>query len=152
MIKEILTYPKDKDILSQISEEVNWQECEELIQDLKDTLAMDKSGVGISAIQIGVPKRVCYINYLGKDLVMINPIITWKRSGPNGIKDFKEGCLSAPNTFTIVKRPQKVTCKYINEFGEEKEISEGGWLSAIIQHELDHFEGHCEVFDAVKVD
>lgn len=150
MIKEILTYPKNKDILCKKSEEANWSECAELIQDLKDTLKNSQGGVGISAIQIGVPKRVCYINYGGDEFVMINPVITWKRSGINGLKEFKEGCLSAPGVYTMVKRPQKVICKYIDENGEEKEINQGGWLSAIIQHELDHFDGDCEVFKATN--
>lgn len=144
MKKEILTYPKDKEKLSQLSEEVNWQDCQDLIQDLKDTLA-ESDGVGISAIQIGVPKRVCYINYGGQQLIMINPVITWRRSGPSGTKMFKEGCLSSPGKYVMVERAQKVICKYTNENGEEKEIGEGGWLSVIIQHELDHFEGICHV-------
>lgn len=149
MIKKILKYPEDNAVLSQISEEANWEECAELIQDLKDTLA-STDGVGISAIQIGVPKKVCYIKYGSDELIMINPIITWKRSGTSGIKEFKEGCLSVPGVYTMVKRAQKVICKYTDENGNEKEISQGGWMSAIIQHELDHFEGSCEVFKVVK--
>lgn len=149
MIKNILKYPKDNAVLSQISEEVNWKECAELIQDLKDTLA-STDGVGISAIQIGVPKRVCVIKYGGDEIIMINPVITWRRSGPTGVKEVKEGCLSAPGVYTTVKRAQKVICKYTDENGNEKEIGQGGWMSVIIQHELDHFEGSCEVFKAVK--
>lgn len=153
MIKKILTYPQDREILTLHSELVSDITCEEtqtIIQDLKDTLAEDKSGVGISAIQIGVPKRICVIRYGGKPFAMINPEITWRRSGPSGIKKFKEGCLSAPGVFTYVERPQKVVCKYYDEKGDVQEIAEGGWMSAIIQHELDHFDGWCEVFDAVK--
>lgn len=154
MKKRILTYPIDKEILTMKSIEVldiNSEETKNTIQDLKDTLATSDSGVGISAIQIGVPLRICVIRY-GKEIVMINPEITWARSGINGMKDFKEGCLSAPGVYTTVRRPQKVICKYIDENGDEQEISEGGWTSAIIQHELDHFEGYCEVFDAVNED
>ena len=146
MKKEILTYPQDKEILSQISEEVEWKDCQDLIQDLKDTLAAS-DGVGISAIQIGVPKRVCYIKYSGHDLVMINPVITWRRSGTSGKKMFKEGCLSAPGKYVMVERSQKVICQYTDENGEQKEIGEGGWISVIIQHELDHFDGSCHVFE-----
>lgn len=146
MKREILTYPKDKEILSQISEKVEWKDCQDLIQDLKDSLATT-DGVGISAIQIGVPKRVCYIKYGGKEYVMINPEITWRRSGTSGTKMFKEGCLSVPGKYVMVERSQKVICKYTDENGEQKEIGEGGWLSAIIQHELDHFDGSCHVFE-----
>lgn len=150
MIKKILIYPQDKDILLQKSEEVkNIEEVKELIQDMKDTLNSEESGAGISAVQIGVLKRVCVIKYDNKEYVLINPVITWKRSGANGIKPFKEGCLSAPGVYTIVNRPQKVVCKYLDENWEEQELNQGGWLSAIIQHELDHLDGFCEVFNAV---
>lgn len=150
MIKKILIYPQDKDILLQKSEEVkNIEEVKELIQDMKDTLNSEESGAGISAVQIGVLKRVCIIKYDNKEYVLINPVITWKRSGANGIKPFKEGCLSAPGVYTIVNRPQKVICKYLDENWEEQELNQGGWLSAIIQHELDHLDGFCEVFNAV---
>lgn len=152
MKRKILTYPNDIEILSLKSQEVTDLKDEafkQLIQDLKDTLQEDPTGVGLSAIQIGIPLRVCIINY-GKEIIMINPIITWRRSGSSGIKKFREGCLSAPEKYIEVERSQKVTCQYINENGEKKEISEGGWMSAIIQHELDHFEGICKVYELTK--
>lgn len=152
MKRKILTYPNDIEILSLKSQEVTDLKDEafkQLIQDLKDTLQEDPTGVGLSAIQIGVPLRVCIINY-GKEIIMINPIITWRRSGSSGIKKFREGCLSAPGKYIEVERAQKVTCQYINENGEKEEISEGGWMSAIIQHELDHFEGICKVYELTK--
>ena len=150
MIQEILTYPTNKDILLQKSEEVkDINEIKDLIQDMKDTLNSDSSGVGIAAVQIGELKRVCVIKYDNKEYTLINPVITWKRSGASGIKPFKEGCLSAPGVYTIVNRPQKVVCEYLDENGEKQKLDQGGWLSAIIQHELDHLEGFCEVFNAV---
>lgn len=152
MKRKILTYPNNIETLSLKSQEVTDIFCEEtqqLIQDLKDTLLEDDSGVGLSAIQIGIPLRICVINY-GKIIVMINPIITWKRSGVSGIKKFKEGCLSVPGKYIEIERAQKVICKYMDEKGEEKEISEGGWMSAIIQHELDHLEGICQVYELTK--
>jgi peptide deformylase len=62
MIRKILTYPQDQEVLSQISAEVkSIEDCKDLIQDLKDTLNTNPNGgVGISAIQIGEPKRICY--------------------------------------------------------------------------------------------
>lgn len=152
MKRKILTYPNDIEILSLKSQEVTDLKdgaFKQLIQDLKDTLQEDPTGVGLSAIQIGIPLRVCIINY-GKEIIMINPIITWRRSGSSGIKKFREGCLSAPGKYIEVERSQKVTCQYINENGEKEEISEGGWMSAIIQHELDHFEGICKVYELTK--
>ncbi len=78
MKRKILTYPNDIEILSLKSQEVTDLKDEtfkQLVQDLKDTLHEDSTGVGLSAIQIGVPLRVCIINY-GKEIVMINPVIT----------------------------------------------------------------------------
>lgn len=78
MKRKILTYPNDIEILSLKSQEVTDLKDEtfkQLVQDLKDTLHGDPTGVGLSAIQIGVPLRVCIINY-GKEIVMINPAIT----------------------------------------------------------------------------
>ena len=100
-----------------------------------------EDGRGISAVQIGVLKTVCYITWGGKEIVMINPKITRTR----GEKEFVEGCLSAPTILKKVKRAQKVWCTYLDENWEEQEIAEGGRMSNIIQHELDHFEGKCKV-------
>ena len=150
MVKEILIFPKNKDILTMESEDVeDIESVKDLIQDLKDTLHNTKSGCGISAIQIGVPKKVCIIHYNGKDIALINPQIT-RRSEDKVL--FREGCLSAPGIFIQVTRSQKVWCSYLDENGKEQEISEGGLCSIIIQHELDHFEGWCEVFNPLKED
>ena len=144
MIKKILNYynEEDKSILSQKSESVtNIAEVQELIQDLKDTLHDTGNGKGISAIQIGVPKKVCICSWAGKEIVMINPVITRSR----GKQLYSEGCLSVPGVFKDIERAQKVWCSYIDENGEQKEIAEGGRMSNIIQHEIDHFGGSCKV-------
>ena len=146
MVRKVLTCPENKDILTQKSVETTPEECKDLIQDLKDTLHASEEGVGISAVQIGELKRVCVIHYNRKDIVMINPKITRKR----GEIISHEGCLSVPGKYGDFKRAQKVWCTYIDENGKEREIAEGGLLSRIIQHELDHLDGWCVVFDLVK--
>ena len=147
MVKEILIYPESKEILTQKSEEVGDinEEIKNIIEDLNDTLN-NSTGCGISAIQIGIPKRICIIKYNNENIVMINPKITNAR----GEVYFREGCLSAPSFYTNVKRAQKVWCSYLDENGREKEIAQGGLCSVIIQHELDHFDGWCEVFNEIK--
>lgn len=146
MVKEILTYPKNKDILTSKSEEVkDISQVQDLIQDLKDTLN-NSTGCGISAVQIGVLKKVCLIKINNKIYTLINPVITRKR----GEILFREGCLSAPGLYTQTKRAQKVWCQYLDEYGNQQEFAEGGLASVIIQHELDHFEGWCEVFNEIK--
>lgn len=144
MIKSILTYPKDKDILSQKSEEVKENEdISELIQDLKDTLHSIPSAKGLSAIQIGINKRVCFVSWGGDEYILINPMITRTR----GEQEYLEGCLSVPFITKKVTRAQKVWCSYTDEEGNKKEIAQGGRMSDIIQHELDHFEGVCKIID-----
>lgn len=144
MIKRILTYPEDKEILTAKSEKVkDIESVKELIQDLKDTLHATDSGKGISAVQIGVLKQICICSWGGKEIVMINPVITRSR----GNQKFSEGCLSAPGKFKMVPRFQKVWCTYTDENGETKEIAEGGRMSNIIQHEMDHFDGYCPMFE-----
>ena len=148
MVKEILVYPRDKEILTQKSqpvEEIN-DDIQVLIQDLIDTLDSTESGCGISAVQIGELKQVCIIKPdNNKRIVMINPKIT-KREG---VCLFKEGCLSAPNTEKTVQRAKKVSVEYIDEHNQKQRTTKGGLTAIIIQHELDHFEGWCEVFDNV---
>lgn len=143
MKRDILTYPESKDILTQKSEEVQLDEdINELIQDMKDTLN-NTTGCGISAIQIGIAKKICIVKYNGQSIIMINPEITRVR----GEVTFNEGCLSAPGIYKDIKRAEKVWCKYIDENKNQKELAIGGLASIIIQHELDHFNGWCEVFE-----
>ena len=146
MIKRILNYKnkEDKEILSQKSEVVNdINEVKELIQDLKDTLHAIPNAKGLSAIQIGVNKRVCICSWGGNEVLLINPIITRSR----GEQEYLEGCLSAPGIYKKVKRFQKVWCSYLDENENQQEIAQGGRMSDIIQHELDHFEGECRIYD-----
>ena len=144
MIKRILEYKnkEDNQILSQKSKEVeNINEIQDLIIDLKDTLHSIPKAKGISAIQIGIDKRVCICSWDGKEIVLINPIITHSR----GEQEYLEGCLSVPNVYKKVKRFQKIWCSYLDENGNQQEIAQGGRMSDIIQHELDHFEGKCKL-------
>ena len=146
MIKPILNYnnEEDKKILSSISEPVEnitTEDIKQIIQDLKDTLAAAHDGKGLSAIQIGFPKRICICAWANQTVVMINPVITRSR----GSQKYLEGCLSVPGKYKEVERFQKVWCTYTDENGVAKEIAEGGRMSNIIQHELDHFEGICKV-------
>ena len=143
MIKRILMYPEDKEILTQKSElvtEIN-EDIKNLIQDLKDTLHSTNGGKGLSAIQIGVPKQVCICSWGEDEIVMINPTITRSR----GNQKYVEGCLSVPGKYIEFPRFQKVWCTHLDENGQEQEIAQGGRMSNIIQHEMDHFDGVCRV-------
>lgn len=147
MIKRILEYNNEADrkILRQISEPVNeiTDDIKTLIQDLKDTLHSVGNAKGISAIQIGIPKQICICAWAGEEYVMINPIITRSR----GNQLFVEGCLSVPGIYKEIPRAQKVWCTFTNESGDTQEVAEGGRMSNIIQHEIDHFSGSCKIYD-----
>lgn len=146
MIKRILNYrnEEDKEILSQKSETVeNIDEVKDLIQDLKDTLHAIPDAKGLSAIQLGINKRICICSWGGDEVLLINPIITRSR----GEQEYLEGCLSVPGVYKKVTRFQKVWCSYLDENGEQQEIAQGGRMSDIIQHELDHFEGECKLYN-----
>lgn len=142
MIKKILTYPKDKEILTKVSEPVTEfnDKIKELIQDLKDTVQYN-GGAGISAIQLGEPLQICVINWAGIH-VLVNPSITRSR----GEHTMREGCLSVPGLFVDTTRAQKVWVKALDENGNEIEYAEGGNGSYIVQHEMDHFQGKCSLF------
>ena len=146
MIKRILNYrnEEDKEILSQKSETVeNIDEVKDLIQDLKDTLHAIPDAKGLSAIQLGINKRICICSWGGDEVLLINPVITRCR----GEQEYLEGCLSVPGVYKKVTRFQKVWCSYLDENGEQQEIAQGGRMSDIIQHELDHFEGKCKLYN-----
>lgn len=146
MIKRILNYKneEDKKILSQKSETVkNIDEVKDLIQDLKDTLHAIPDAKGLSAIQLGINKRICICSWGGDEVLLINPVITRCR----GEQEYLEGCLSVPGVYKKVTRFQKVWCSYLDENGEQQEIAQGGRMSDIIQHELDHFEGECKLYN-----
>ena len=146
MVKRILNYrnEEDKEILSQKSENINdVNEIKELIQDLKDTLHAIPDAKGLSAIQIGVNKKVCICSWGGDEVLLVNPVITRSR----GEQEYLEGCLSVPGVYKKVTRFQKVWCSYLDENGEQQEIAQGGRMSDIIQHELDHFEGECKLYE-----
>lgn len=147
-IKPIITIPDS--VLKQVSkpvESVN-DEIRALIKDMLDSM-YEAKGIGLAAIQIGVPLRVLVMDLAwGKNAegepdvrvprVFINPEILEKTEET---APYEEGCLSVPEFYEEIHRPAKVTLKYLDESGEEKtEIAEG-MFATCIQHEMDHLNG-----------
>ena len=100
-------------------------------------------GIGLAAIQIGVPQRIITIDLAKKDeppekRVFINPQITWSSDETS---TYDEGCLSIPEVYEEVERPEKVKVKYLDLDGQEHEIEADGLLATCLQHEIDHIEG-----------
>jgi peptide deformylase len=141
-IRKILTEPDP--FLRQKSirvEEVN-SEIRSLMNDMLETM-YDAPGIGLAAIQIGVPKRVIVMDISRNDekknpLYFINPEII-NNSDNNAA--YEEGCLSVPGQFAEINRPDKCKIKYLDYNGEEKILEARGLLATCIQHEMDHLEG-----------
>ncbi|MBC6440214.1 MAG: peptide deformylase [Rhodospirillales bacterium] len=103
----------------------------------------DEPGVGLSAIQVGVPKRIVVVDVSRKDeprqpIRMVNPEIT---AESEEIAVFDEGCLSLPEHFAEVERPAECDVRFLDENGEEQTLHANGLLARCIQHELDHLDG-----------
>lgn len=110
----------------------------ELMDDMVDTMHK-YDGVGLAAVQVGILKRVIVI-----DLYDDNPII--KLANPvlikaKGKQKVEEGCLSFPNKFVKVERPNEVTVEGLNENGEKVTIKGKGLLAQALLHEIDHLNG-----------
>ena len=141
-LKKILTEPNK--ILRQQSlpvEKVDG-ELQKLIDDMLETMYA-APGIGLAAIQVGVPKRVIVLDIASKDepknpMCFINPEII-EKSETNST--YEEGCLSVPGQFAEIDRPSKCYLKYLDYYGQPKEIKAEGMLATCIQHEMDHLEG-----------
>ena len=141
-IKEILTEPNKT--LRQVSKPVEkvTKHEQQLMDDMLDTM-YNANGIGLAAIQIGVPKRIIVMDIAKKDekknpMYFVNPEITWK----SDLKStYEEGCLSIPNQFAKIERPEKCNVKFLDYDGNHKEIKAEGLLSTCIQHEIDHLNG-----------
>ena len=100
-------------------------------------------GIGLAAIQIGVPKRIIVLD-ISKDpekkepMYFVNPVIV--STSKNNIT-YEEGCLSVPGQFAEIDRPDRCHVKYLDYNGNYKELKSEGLLATCIQHEIDHLEG-----------
>ena len=142
IVKTILTEPNK--ILRQISLPVKKIGKEEqiLMDDMLETM-YDAKGIGLAAIQIGIPKRIIVMD-ISKDneennpMYFVNPIIKNRNSN---LSKYLEGCLSLPDQFAEVDRPSTCQVEYLDYDGNKKILKANGLLSTCIQHEMDHLEG-----------
>lgn len=113
-----------------------------LLDNMLETM-YDAPGVGLAAPQIGVIERLIVADPAGKDeepqpIKMINPEITWSSEDMNV---YNEGCLSIPEQFADIERPERIRVRFMDEHGARHELETGGFLATIIQHEIDHLNG-----------
>ena len=141
-VKSILTEPNK--ILRQVSksiEKVGGAE-QKLMDDMLETMYA-ANGIGLAAIQIGIPKRIIVMDISKEEgkkdpRYFVNPVI----KNMNPIKNtHEEGCLSVPNQFAEIDRPSKCEVEYLDYNGDKKLLKADGLLATCIQHEMDHLEG-----------
>ena len=139
---KIITYPNK--ILEKKSSLIKKEEIA-TYQDLASAMInvmLAHNGVGLAAPQIG--RNICLIviskavHDQQKDLILFNPKISF---ASNNLSVIEEGCLSLPNMYKAVQRPDKVRVKAQNEKGEKIQIKGKGFFAHVLQHEIDHLNG-----------
>tara|TARA_Y100001935_G_C17038848_1_gene376246 strand:+ start:97 stop:621 length:525 start_codon:yes stop_codon:yes gene_type:complete len=113
-----------------------------LMDDMLETMYA-APGIGLAAVQVGVLKRVVVIDLSKKEekktpLFFVNPEII---STSEEQVSYEEGCLSIPNQFAEIKRPNRCHVKYLDYNGKKKDLKADGLLATCIQHEIDHLNG-----------
>ena len=141
-IRKILTEPDP--FLRQKSKPVEKVDdsIREIMDDMLETM-YQAPGIGLAAIQIGIPKRIIVLD-ISKDpekkepLYFVNPEKVYTSEDQ---ATYEEGCLSVPGQFAEIDRPDKCHIKYLDYNGDSKELKAEGLLATCIQHEIDHLEG-----------
>ena len=141
-LREILTEPneilrKKSLLVDQVDGDI-----QKLMDDMLETMYL-APGIGLAAIQVGVPKRVIVLDIARKDepknpMYFINPEIITKSKDSLA---YEEGCLSVPGQFAEITRSSNCYIKYVDYYGQPQELKTEGLLATCIQHEIDHLEG-----------
>ena len=118
-----------------------------LIDDMLETM-YDAPGIGLAAIQVGVPKRLLVIDLqepeeedgdpVRRPMIFINPQIL---EGSTELSVYNEGCLSVPDQYAEVERPASIRASWMDRDGRIREERIDGMLAICLQHEMDHLEG-----------
>lgn len=142
-VKPIITLPDEK-TLRQVSRTVASvaADTRKHWDDMLETM-YKAPGIGLAAIQIGLPLRLVVIDVAKegeekKPLFLANPEIVWSSEAQS---DYEEGCLSIPEFYEMVTRPAEVKVQYLDREGEAKEIHASGLMATCLQHEIDHLNG-----------
>ena len=142
MIRPILIHPDPRlkklcDPVMQITADLR-----KLAADMLETM-YDAPGIGLAAPQVGVTKRLLVMDCMKlpdtpRPMVLINPVVTWTSAD---LATYEEGCLSIPDQYAEVQRPDKATVRWMDLEGTmQEETFEGLWATCV-QHEIDHLNG-----------
>ena len=141
-LREILILPDKR--LRQVSKPVAKIDAatKKLVEDMFETM-YDAPGIGLAAIQIGVPQRVVTVDLAKKDepqdpRVFVNPEVLWQSEEK---ATHEEGCLSIPEYYEEVERPARVKVRYQDLDGNTHEVDAESLLATCLQHEIDHLNG-----------
>ncbi|MBP2235821.1 peptide deformylase [Sinorhizobium kostiense] len=141
-IKPLIILPDP--VLRQVSTPVEAidDDVRRLADDMLETM-YDAPGIGLAAIQIGVPKRLLVLDVTKESeerrpLVFINPEIV-RSSDERSV--YEEGCLSIPDYYAEVERPAAITVEYLDREGKKQAVEADGLLATCLQHEIDHLNG-----------
>ena len=141
-LRDIVLLPDKR--LRQTSDPVKTVDAElrTLVDDMFETM-YKAPGVGLAAIQVGVPRRIVTVDTAKKEeeknpQVFLNPEILWT-SEEKGT--YEEGCLSIPEYYEEVERPVAIKVRYMDLDGKSHEIDADGFLATVLQHEIDHTNG-----------
>ena len=141
-VREILVVPNP--VLKRVSEPVEQVDdaLRALMDDMLETMYA-APGIGLAAIQVGVPKRVIVMDLAreGEEKApryFVNPEIVW---ASDDTKPYEEGGLSGPEYFDEVQRPAQVKLRYLDYHGRPVEEEADGLYAVCIQHEMDHLNG-----------
>lgn len=113
-----------------------------LMDDMLETM-YEAPGIGLAAVQIGVMQRVVVVDTAKQDEVrnpicLVNPEVVWRSEELSG---YEEGCLSIPDHYEEVVRPERVRVRYLDREGASRDIDADGLLATVLQHEIDHLNG-----------
>lgn len=140
--RQILTAPDP--ILKQVSKPVEsvGDDLRTLMDDMLETM-YEAPGIGLAAIQVGVPKRVIVMDVSGEEeeadpRYFVNPELVWHA---DALALYQEGCLSVPEHYADVERPAEVKVTFLDYAGKPQELEAEGLLATCIQHEIDHLNG-----------
>ncbi len=144
-LRRILTVDTDMADLKQVSTPVETvdDDLRALMDDMLETM-YDAPGIGLAAVQVGVPKRVIVMDLARSEdeepapRFFVNPEILW---ASEETQPYEEGCLSVPEIYDEVERPARVKLRYLNYQGQSVEEDAEGLFAVCIQHEMDHLEG-----------
>lgn len=141
-LRDIVTLPAP--ILKSVSEPVRavTDETRAIFDDMLETM-YKAPGIGLAAVQVGVPLRLVTIDVSGEEepdtpLFFANPEITWMSET---VREYEEGCLSIPDMYEMVTRPSEVKVAFLDYHGNRQELHCDGLLATCIQHEIDHLDG-----------